>query len=320
MTPATRTKSRVAPATRSTSDSSVAGVAITNPQRVVFPEAGISKRELAKFYEAVADLMLPHIKGRPISAVRCPDGIAGQCFFQKHWPPKGGAKINTKPVAEGDGDPEPYAFATNARDLVALIQHGTVEVHIWGSRIPSLDKPDRLVLDLDPGPGVTWRTTREAAQDARALFASLGLESWVKLTGGKGLHVVVPLERRNDWNVVNSFAKAAAERLMRDNPSRFVAKASKSARDKKIFVDYLRNSRGATFAAPWCARARESAGVSVPLQWDELADVKKPDQFTIPRVMKMIAAGQDDPWHDMLTFKQRLTPEMAMQLLAEGAE
>lgn len=297
----------------------VAGVSITHPEREVYPDIHLSKLQLAEFYEAAAPLMLPHIRNRPISSVRCPDGISGQCFFQKHWPPKGGAKINTKPVAEGSGDPEPYAFASSARDLVALVQHGTVETHVWGSRFDSLDKPDRLVLDLDPGPKVPWRTVKDAALDVRKLFASLELESWVKLTGGKGIHVVVPIERRADWSVVNGFAKAAAERLMRDNPNRYVAKASKAIRDERIFVDWLRNSRGATYAAPWCARARAGAPVSVPLDWDELSAVKKPDQFTIPNVMKMLAAGQDDPWKDMLTFKQRLTPEMAMQLLAEGA-
>ncbi|MEP6832260.1 MAG: non-homologous end-joining DNA ligase [Gemmatimonas sp.] len=297
----------------------VAGVTITHPEREVYPDSHLTKLQLAEFYEAVAPLMLPHIKNRPISSVRCPDGIAGQCFFQKHWPPKGGAKITTKPVAEGSGEPEPYAFASNARDLVALVQHGTVETHIWGSRFDSLDKPDRLVLDLDPGPGITWRTIKSAALDVRELFASLELESWVKLTGGKGIHVVVPIERRADWNVVNGFAKAAAERLMRDNPKRYVAKASKAIRDNHIFVDWLRNSRGATYAAPWCARARPGAPVSVPITWDELADIKKPDQFTIPVVMKMVAKGTTDPWKDMLTFKQRLTPDMAMQLLGEGA-
>jgi bifunctional non-homologous end joining protein LigD len=198
-------------------------------------------------------------------------------------------------------------------------QHGVIETHIWGSRFDQLDKPDRLVLDLDPGPGVTWRTIKSAAFETRDLFTSLGLESWVKLTGGKGIHVVVPIERRVEWNIVNGFAKAAAERLMRDRPTLYVAKASKAIRTKRIFVDWMRNSRGATYAAPWCARAREGAPVSVPLHWDELSTVTKPDQFSIPRVMKMVAKGQTDPWKDMLVKKQRLTSEMAIQLLAEGA-
>lgn len=297
----------------------VAGVAITNPGREVFPEIHLTKEQLAEFYEAVAPLMLPHIKGRPISAVRCPAGRTGECFFQKHWPPKGGAKITTKPVAEGDGEPEPYAFASTARDLAALVQHGVIETHIWGSRFDALDKPDRLVLDLDPGPGVTWRSIKSAALETRELLSSLGLESWVKLTGGKGIHVVVPVERRVDWNIANAFVKAAAERLSRDKPTLYVSKAAKAIREKRIFVDWMRNSRGATYAAPWCARAREGAPVSVPLHWDELPDISRPDQFNIPRVMKMVASGFADPWKDMLSKKQRLTSEMAIQLLAEGA-
>lgn len=298
---------------------SVAGVVITNPEREVFPEIHLTKEALAEYYEAAAPLMIPHIRSRPISSVRCPAGRAGECFFQKHWPPKGGAKITTKPVVEGEGEAEPYAFASTARDLVALVQHGVIETHIWGSKFDDLDKPDRLILDLDPGPGLSWSVVKGAAVEARELFTSLGLESWVKLTGGKGIHVVVPIERRVDWAIVNSFAKAAAERLTRDRPSLYVSKAAKAIRNKRIFVDWMRNSRGATYAAPWCARAREGAPVSVPLHWDELAAVKKPDQFNIPRVMKMFASGVDDPWADMLRKKQRLTSDMAVQLLAEGA-
>ncbi len=297
----------------------VAGVTVTNPEREVFPEIHLTKAALAEFYEAVAPLMLPHIRGRPISALRCPSGRTGECFFQKHWPPKGGAKIATKPVAEGDGEPEPYAFATTARDLVALVQHGVIEAHIWGSRFDAMDKPDRLILDLDPGPGVSWRSIKSAAFEVRELFDTLGLKSWGKLTGGKGIHVVVPIERRVEWRIVSAFARAAAERLTRNNPTLYVSKAAKAIRDKRIFVDWMRNSRGATYAAPWCARAREGAPVSVPLHWDELSSITKPDQFNIPRVVKMIAKGHADPWTDMLSTRQRLTSDMAVQLLAEGA-
>jgi len=297
----------------------VAGVTITHGEREIFPEIPLTKLALAEFYEAVTPLMLPHIRNRPISCVRCPQGRSGECFFQKHWPPKGGAKITTKPVAEGESEPKPYAFAADARDLVALVQHGVIETHIWGSRYDSLDKPDRLVLDLDPGPGVPWETVKTAAVQVRELFTRLGLESWVKLTGGKGIHVVVPIDRRVEWNVVNAFGKAAAERLMRDTPTLYVAKASKAIRDEHIFIDWMRNSRGATFAAPWCVRAREGAPVSVPLRWEELDGVEKPDQYSIPKVMKMIAQGYEDPWKDMLAKKQRLTAEMAMGLLGEGA-
>ena len=297
----------------------VAGVTITHPEREVFPDVPLSKGALAEYYEAVAPLMLPHVRNRPISSVRCPEGSTGECFFQKHWPANGGAKITTKPVTEGEGEPKPYAFVSDARGLVALIQHGVIETHIWGARYDNLDKPDRLVLDLDPGPGVPWRVIKTSAQQVRRLFAELGLESWVKLTGGKGIHVVVPIERRVQWDVVNGFAKACAERLVRDTPALYVVKASKAIRDNRIFIDWMRNSRGATFAAPWCARARPGAPVSVPLRWDELGAVRKPDAYSVPKVMKMVTAGQVDPWDDLLQCKQWLTADMAVQLLAEGA-
>ena len=298
---------------------STAGVFITHPEREVYPDVHLTKQQLAEYYALVAPLMIPHIKNRPVSCVRCPEGRAKECFFQKHWPPKGGAPVTTKPVAEGTSEPLPYAFAATPRDLVALVQHGVMETHIWGSRYDDLDKPDRLVLDLDPGPGVTWLTVKKAAVQTRELLQSLGLESWMKLTGGKGIHVVVPIERRVDWDVMNSFAKAIAVRLMTDSPNLYVAKASKAIRENKIFIDWMRNSRGATWAVPWSPRARDRAPVSMPLPWEALADVKKPDMYTIPVVTKLMSKAYTDPWKAMLTYKQRLTPDMAVELLAKGA-
>lgn len=293
-----------------------AGVVITHPERIVYQDVGLTKLQLAEYYARVAPLMLPHIKGRPISSVRCPDGQGGECFFQKHWLPRGGAKVLTKMVQEGDSEPKPYAFVSSARDIVALVQNGVMETHVWGARIDALEKPDRIVLDLDPGPGITWQGIKKSAVEVRALLDGIGLKSWVKLTGGKGVHIVIPVDRRVEWPVLSGFAKAIAERLMRDNPQLYVAKASKAIREEKIFVDWLRNTRGATSAAPWSPRARPGAPVSFPLHWDELSAVKKPDQYSIPVVMKMLAAGDvDDPWAEMLTYKQRLTAEMAEGLV-----
>jgi bifunctional non-homologous end joining protein LigD len=301
--------------TKGVDNGKTAGVAITHPERVVYQDMGLTKLDLAEYYALVAPLMLPHIKGRPISSVRCPDGQGGECFFQKHWPPRGGAAVLTKLVQEGESEPKPYAFANSARDIVALVQNGVMETHVWGSRIDSLEKPDRIVLDLDPGPGITWLVIKKSAIEVRALLDSIGLKSWVKLTGGKGVHIVVPVDRRVTWPVLSSFAKTLAERLMRDAPNLYVAKASKAIRDKRIFIDWLRNTRGATSAAPWSPRAREGAPVSLPLHWDELASVRKPNQYSIPIVTKMVATSGDDPWADMLTYKQRLTAEMAEELL-----
>ncbi|MEP6778592.1 MAG: non-homologous end-joining DNA ligase [Gemmatimonadaceae bacterium] len=292
----------------------VSGVVITHANREVYPDVPITKGELAEYFELVAPLMLAHIKGRPISCVRCPEGRAQACFFQKHWPPKGGAPVTTKLVTEGSGEPLPYAFASTARDLVALVQHGVMEAHVWGSQYANLDKPDRLVLDLDPGPGVSWLTIKKAAVQTRELLLDLGLESWMKLTGGKGIHVVVPIDRRVEWDVVNAFAKAIALKLTSDSPQLYVAKASKAIRDRKIYVDWQRNSRGATWVAPWSPRSRDNAPVSMPLPWDALSDVKKPDMYTIPVVTKIMAKSYADPWKEMLTYKQRLTAAMAVKL------
>lgn len=299
------------------SKGNTAGVTITHPERIVYPDIKLSKLALAEYYALVAPLMLPHVKLRPISSVRCPDGQGGECFFQKHWPPRGGAAVLTKPVAEGDSEPKPYAFAATPRDLVALVQNGVIETHVWGARFDSLEKPDRIVLDLDPGPGLTWPAIKKAALQVRRVLHDVGLESWVKLTGGKGVHVVVPVDRRVGWPVLSGFAKAVAERLVRESPNLYVSKASKAIREKRIFVDWLRNTRGATSAAPWSPRAREGAPVAVPLHWDELAGIAKPNMFSIPIVTKMLAKSMVDPWQDMLTYKQRLTAEIAEGLLAE---
>ncbi len=292
-----------------------AGVTITHPERIVYPGIAMTKLQLAEYYALVAPLMLPHVQQRPISAVRCPDGQGGECFFQKHWPPRGGAAVHTKQVPESNGELTPYAFASTARDLVALVQNGVIETHVWGARYDSLEKPDRLVLDLDPDPSVSWSVVKTSALQLRTLLHDVGLDSWVKLTGGKGVHVVVPFERRIEWSVLSAFSRAVAEHLSRVAPLRYVSKASKSIRTKRIFVDWLRNTRGATWVAPWSARARDGAPVSMPLSWDDLAALKRPDQFGIPKVSKMLAKGMDDPWSAMLTAKQRITAEMAEHFL-----
>ncbi len=294
----------------------VATIPISHPERVVYPDNGTTKEDLARYYEAIAPLMLPHVRLRPLTVVRCPEGLAKQCFFQKHWTPQQAKRIKTRDLDEGSGKKVPYALASRAPDLVALVQHGMMETHIWGSTFSSLERPDRMVFDLDPGPGVSWTTVKRAALDVRALLAELKLESWVKLTGGKGVHVVAPIERRVSWDTLASFAKAVAVRMERDNAKLYVAKASKALRDKRIFVDWLRNTRGATWVAPWSTRAREGSSVSVPVEWPELATIKRANAFNIDSVLELIEGRYADPWTSMLTAKQRLTPEMAEALLA----
>lgn len=293
----------------------VAGVTITHPERIVFPEAKLSKGDIANYFAMIAPIAMPHIKQRPLSILRCPEGRAGECFFQKHWVSKGHDHVVVRDVPEKDGTAKPYAVAARASDLVALVQFGMLEVHTWGARFDALERPDRIVLDLDPGPGISWSGVLDAAIETRELLTSLSLKSWVKLSGGKGLHVVIPLERRTSWEITSAFARAVAERLVRDAPTRYVSKASKAIRNKRIFVDWLRNTRGATSVAPWSVRAREGAPVSVPVSWKDLSSIKRGDTFTVENVLDQIDSRFVDPWKNMLTARQRLTAETAMALL-----
>lgn len=293
----------------------VAGVTITHPERIVFPEAKLTKGDIAAYFGMIAPIAMPHIKQRPLSILRCPEGRTGECFFQKHWVSKGHDHVEIRDVPERDGGTKPYAIATRASDLVALVQFGMMEVHMWGAKFDALERPDRIVLDLDPGPGISWSGVRDAALETRELLDSIALTSWVKLTGGKGLHVVIPIARRASWEITSTFARALAERLVRNAPTRYVSKASKAIRNKRIFVDWLRNTRGATSVAPWSVRAREGAPVSVPVTWKDLASIKRGDAYTVKSVPDLIGSRFVDPWKDMLTNRQRLTAEMAEMLL-----
>jgi bifunctional non-homologous end joining protein LigD len=291
----------------------IAGVALTHPDRMVYPELGLTKQDLASYYAEVAPLMLRQITGRPLSLLRCPEGEGGQCFYQKHW--TGNLPgIKTVLVKEDGGEKRPYAVATRGSDLVRLVQYGVMEFHTWQSRSDRIDSPDRVVLDLDPDPGVQWPRVREGAFALRAILSDLGLTSWVKTSGGKGLHVVVPIDRRATWEVVQAFARAVAERLAAETPNRYVTVASKAARKGRIFIDHLRNSRGATAVAPWSVRARKGAPVSVPIRWEELRTLKSGNAFAITDVRALLARRKADPWSDLPRARQSITLELARRL------
>ena len=285
----------------------VSGVIISHPERLVWPERAISKRMLAEYHEVAAPMMLADIATRPLSTLRCPDGAHGTCFFQKHWPPARGAKVRVMAVTEAGDDVEEYAVAADAGDLVKLVQMNVVEFHTWASRGDALESPDRMVLDLDPGPGITWRTTRDAALLVRDVLSHAGLESWVKLSGGKGVHVTVPFERRLTWQQFSDFARLVAGRLVADHPTTFVDTASKAQRNRRIFVDWLRNARGATAIAPWSVRARTNAPVATPLTWDELRAMPKLAPMTMIAAQAYLAASPPDPWTRLRSCRQRLT-------------
>lgn len=293
----------------------VAGVVLSNPDRVLYPEQGITKRDLAAYYDAIASLMLPHIGGRPLSLVRCPAGRGKACFFQKHWGSQLPKAVDSVDIREGSGETKPYAVVHDAAGLVALVQHGVLEFHQWGARADQVESPDRIVFDLDPDAAVGWKRVQDAARELRALLEEVGLQSWLKTTGGKGLHVIVPIARRSTWEEVSEFARAVAYHLAELHPDRYLAKASKAARTGKIFVDWLRNTRGATAVSAWSTRAREGAPISTPISWDELASLKGGDQYHLGNVPSLIAKRKSkDPWSALPASTQRLTRAMTTEL------
>lgn len=283
----------------------VAGIVITNPDRVVYPADDITKLDVARHIEHVARLMLPHVAGRPLSFVRCPEGIAKECFFQKHIAKGVGDTVERVRIKSKDGTSKEYAVVRDVAGLVSLVQFGILEIHLWSCKAERIEKPDRVVFDLDPDAAVAWETTVEAALLLRKRLAKLGLKSWPKTTGGKGVHVVVPIEQHHSWDQVRAFARTFAEDLEGEYPHDFVSGASKKERKGRIFVDWLRNGRGSTWIAPWSTRARPGATVSVPMSWPKLQSLDKPDQHTIESLRAVKRLG-GDPWAAMLTTRQSL--------------
>jgi len=268
---------------------------LTHPDRIYWKDAGVTKQGLAEYYAEVWPRMGPFIVNRPLALLRCPDGISGQCFFQKHaW--RGQSHEIMKAVDPEDD--EPVIAIDGFPGLIGLVQGGTLEIHPWGSQLDDLERPDLINMDLDPGPGVAWDEVIEAAREVRDRLAKAGLQSFVKTSGGKGLHVVAPLKPRADWTEVKAFAKSVAEAMAADSPERFVATVTKAKRKGKILVDYLRNGRGATAVAPYSTRARPGAAVSMPLSWEELNPGITADYFTVANAPTRLAAIEKDPWDD----------------------
>lgn len=287
---------------RGAAGATVAGVVITHPDRVVYPALQLTKLDIARYFERVARLMLPHVAGRPLALVRCPDGTAGTCFFQKHWTGAWPAAIDSVRILQHDGTRRRHVVIRDRTGLVTLAQWGVIEIHPWGCRADDANRPDRIVFDLDPAPGTPWDLVLDGARRLRRMLAAAGLESWVKTSGGKGLHVEVPIARRVTWADTSRFARSIAERIERDDPRGFIARATKSARGGRVFIDWLRNSRAATSVAPWSPRARRRAGVSVPVPWSRLGRIGAGDQYTLAT----LRLPGDDPWQALLTSRQSL--------------
>jgi bifunctional non-homologous end joining protein LigD len=291
----------------------VAGVTLSHPDRVLYPEQGLTKIGLARYYEQVADWILPHLEHRPLTLVRCPEGRAAECFYQKHAMESVPDVVGRVNVQE-NRKTAVYMMADSAAAVIGLVQMGVLELHTWGATRDLLDRPDRLIMDLDPDPAVPWKCVVEAAQLVRSLLQELDLECFLKTTGGKGLHVAVPLQRVHTWDEVKSFSKALAEHLVRLIPDRFVANMSKQKRKGKIYLDFLRNAKGATAIAAYSTRAKPGAPVSVPLAWDELSIDLRSDHFTVANVPDRLQQLRRDPWQAYFTTKQRLTPRMKRAL------
>lgn len=268
-------------------------VTISNRERVIFPESGQTKGELADYYAAVAPLMLPWTAGRPVSLVRCPQGRAKKCFFQKHDSGSFGEHVHHVPITEKDGGTEDYLYIDDAAGILACVQMGTIEFHGWGSKVADVEAPDRMVFDLDPDVGLDFGAVKQAASDIRDRLADLGLTSFAMLSGGKGVHVVVPLSTGHSWEAHKDFAHRFAEALATAEPERFTANMSKAKRTGRIFLDYLRNQRGSTAVLPYSARARENAPVAVPIAWSELEAMKDAHPFGIRDAKRLIARAAD---------------------------
>jgi bifunctional non-homologous end joining protein LigD len=286
-----------------------AGVRITHPGRVVFPGQGLTKNDLAEYYEAVGELMLPHLVKRPLSLVRCPSGADHKCFFQKH--DTGGFPDAMKHVLieESSGAKEQYFYVTDLAGIISGVQMNVLEFHVWGCRVDQVEKPDRIVFDLDPDIGLDFDDVRRAALDLRDRLADLGLKTFPMLSGGKGIHVIAPLARRAGWAEVKAFCKGFAVRLEEDAPERYVANMAKAKRKGRIFVDYLRNERGSTAITPYSTRSRDKAPVAAPISWSEVKSIAGANVFTVENLAERVGKV-GDPWPGYFDVGQSITAKL----------
>ncbi len=291
----------------------VAGIHLSNPAKLLYPEAKLGKHDLARYYEAVAQLMLPHLKQRPLSLLRCPDGWGKDCFYQKNVDGAAHDAIDRVKVSTSDG-PALYMMANSTAALVALVQMGALEIHPWGATADHLHHPDRIVFDFDPDDDVPWKNLVEAVRLIETLLGEIGLKGFLKTTGGKGLHVVVPVKPTQPWPVIKGFSKGIADLFSGTFPDRFTSRMSKAARHGKIFIDYLRNDEGSTAIAPYSLRARANAPVSTPIAWDELSKEIRFDHFNVKTVLSRIKKMKTDPWQDFFHTRQSINAKMLKKI------
>jgi len=304
----TATKAATRPAKKTPHPTGAAAppMRLTSPTKIIYPDSHITKQEVADYYLAVMDHLLPEIAGRPLSIIRCPDGAGKACFFQKHHTP-GLEHVSLVRLKEEAGNAANYLVAYDAAGIMELVQLNGLEFHPWGSHADNPDVADRVIFDLDPGPNVPWAEVKAAALHVRDLLKQAGLQTFLRTTGGKGLHVVVPLNPGSDWDVVKGFAKGFADALAASEPQRFLAVSTLKLRPNKIFVDYLRNGRGATAVASYSLRARDRAPVAMPIAWSELKALTRGDAFTLRDVPARLKRRRKDPWAGIDKVKQDLS-------------
>ena len=284
------------------------GVKITSPDRIAYPEQGVTKGELVAYYEAVANAMLPYIVDRPLSLVRCPQGSTKVCFFQKHdtggFPPA----MKSVAITEKDGSKESYFYVSDLASIVAAVQMNTLEFHLWGSRRDKVELAERVIFDIDPDEGLGFEHVRAAAADIRKGLEAWGLQSFAMLTGGKGVHVIAPITRRTEWPEIKLFCHAFAQAMADAEPDRFTAALSKEKRKGRMFIDYLRNERGSTAIAPYSTRSRAGAPVATPVTWEELAKIDRANAFSLSQAAAR--AQGPDPWPDYFSLEQSIANAM----------
>jgi len=292
------------------------GVRLTSPDKVLWAGTGLTKLALARYYADHADLILPHLKDRPLSIVRCPDGAEGECFFQKHANPSTPEDIETVGIREKNGTTGQYLVVRTKKALVSTAQIGALELHVWGCRADDIEKPERIVFDLDPDEELGFAEVRAAAFEVRDVLESLGLASFAMLTGGKGVHVIAPIARRNSWDEVKMFSHDLANRLAASAPERYVANMAKKKRKGRIFIDYLRNERGSTAIAPYSPRRRDGATIATPVAWEELKRMKSAGAFTMKTLDKRLKEMKGDPWEGYAAASRQALSAARMKAVA----
>jgi bifunctional non-homologous end joining protein LigD len=284
----------------------VAGIELSHPSKILFPRIGLTKLGLAEYYEEVGDLLLPHLEGRPLTLVRCPQGDGHKCFFQKHVNETVTEAIERIEIPEEKGT-DTYMMANSLPAVIGLVQMGVLELHTWGSRADKLEYPDRIIFDLDPAEGLPWEIVIEGAQLVHGLLDEIGLKSFLKTTGGKGLHIVIPLKPERNWDEIKGFSRAVALHLAKTLPDRFTANLMKNRRHDKIFIDYLRNGRGATAVVAYSTRAKPEAPVSVPVAWNELGPDLHSDSYNVRNLQQRLAKLKHDPWEEYWGLEQKIS-------------